>query len=669
MNRFRERKSWIVVIAVLLLFAACKGESPTAPPPGGGIPPGGTTPPTGVVVVLSVSNPNPVVDSTVTITANVTQNGAPVPNGTAVEFSTTDGVLDGNGTSIIKTTTNGIATVTLTRGTVGTVTVTAVVNNVIRTTGVNFVARPITPQPPNTTPTITSVTPSIGRPSGGETIRITGTNFTAPVKVLFRFAGRATPVEAFVVSVTPTQIDAITPAVDLGAGQELISDIIVLTQAGTLNENRAELAGAFTFRNEQLTPVISTVTPNSGPVTGGTRVTIFGEGFQEPVQVLFGTAEARVLNVKFREILVETPAGRDTSPDGSGPVLGPVDVSVRNINSNQAASLPAGFAYKNAIQIIAVGPGGAIAGFAGTRVTIDGNGFVGPVVVVVRTAEGDIGLQPISVSGTRIVAIAPAILPSECADLVGDLVVTNIVNGDQAIGPPFTFFVPEPIIVNVNPSTVTAGGNVVVTVANATPGAARITLGERSVFPSASTFDETTRVATFTVAVPTNLDFPTLACTNGGVPGERLGPINLDVGYENVATSCEDTATEALTVNPTDTTCVVPPPPVLSVSPAGVACAVVPNTVAAGTVTGQTTITVSNTAAAGSQDLRVTSVGVTSAVNGTFTVAPLTATIPAGSSQAFTVTVDPTVAGPFSADVTFTTNAGNDTVCINGNGT
>jgi IPT/TIG domain len=669
MNKFRERKTWIVFIAVLLLFAACKGESPTAPPPGGGIPPGGTTPPTGVNVVLSVSNASPVVDSTVTITATVTQNNVPVPNGTAVEFSTTGGVLDGNGTSVIKTTTGGIATVTLTRGTVGTVTVTAVVNNVIRTTGVNFVARPITPQPPNTTPTITAVTPNIGRPSGGETIRISGTNFTAPVRVLFRYAGLATPVEAFVVSVTPTLIEAITPAVNLGAGQELITDIIVLTQAGTQNENRAELAGAFTFRNEQLTPIISTVTPNSGPVTGGTRVSIFGEGFQEPVQVLFGTAEARVLNVKFRELLVETPAGRDTSPDGSGPVLGPVAVSVRNINSNQAASLAAGFNYKNAIQVIAVGPGGAIAGFGGTRVTIDGNGFVPPVVVVVRTAEGDISLQPISVSGTRIVAIAPAILPSNCEDLIGDLIVTNVVNGDQATGPPFTFFVPEPIIVNVNPSTVTAGGNVVVTVANVTPGAARITLGERSVFPSASTFDETTRTATFTVAVPTNLEFPSIACTNAGVPGERLGPLSIDVGYENVATSCEDTATEALTVNPPDTSCVVPPPPVLSVSPAGVACAVVPNTVAAGTITGQTTITVSNTAAAGSQDLRVTSVGVTNPVNGTFTVAPLVATIPAGSSQNFTVTVDPGVAGPFTADVSFTTNAGNDTVCITGNGT
>src|SRR5215210_7588481 len=112
MNEFRQRKSWIVLMAVLLLFAACKGESPTAPPPGGGIPPGGTTPPTGVNLVLTTSSANPLVDSTVTVTATVTNNGQPVPNGTAVEFSSSAGVLNGGGTSTIKTTTNGVATVT-----------------------------------------------------------------------------------------------------------------------------------------------------------------------------------------------------------------------------------------------------------------------------------------------------------------------------------------------------------------------------------------------------------------------------------------------------------------------------------------------------------------------------------------------------------------------------
>jgi len=666
--KIRNRKSWVVLVAILLLFAACKGESPTAPPVGT-TPPGGGTPPTGVSIVLTPSNTTPAVDGTVTITANVTNGGQPVPNGTAVEFTSNGGVLNGGGTSVLKTTTGGIATVTLTSGTTGTIRVTATVNNVTRETAVTFQAAPTTPTPPNTTPTIVSVTPNIGRPTGGETIRIIGTNFRPPVRVLFRYAGLATPVEAFVVASTETTIDVITPAVNLGAGQQLITDIIVLTNAGTASEARAELTGAFTFRNEQLTPVISTVTPNSGPVTGGTRVSIFGEGFQEPVQVLFDTAEAKVLNVKFNEILVESPAGRDTSPTGEGPVVGPVTVSVRNINSNQAGTLTGGFLYKNAMQIIAVGPGGAVAGVAGTRVTIDGNGFVSPVVIVVRTTEGDIGLQPISVTGTKIVAIAPAILPSSCEDLIGPLIITNIVNGDQAEGPPFTFFVPEPIIVNVSPSTVVAGQNVVVTVANASPGGTRLTLGDRSVFPTTSTFDETTRVATFTIATPTDIDFPTVACTIAGVTGERQTGVRFDVGYENVTTSCTDTATQALLINPLDTSCVLPPPAVLSVSPAGAACAIVPGTTAAGSVTGTTTITVSNTAANGAQDLRVTSVGITNMVNGNFTVSPVTATIPAGSSTEFTVTVDPGVAGPFSADVSFTTSAGNDTVCVNGTGT
>ena len=45
MTGIRERKTWIVFIAVLLLFAACKGETPTAPPTGGGSPPGTNPPP------------------------------------------------------------------------------------------------------------------------------------------------------------------------------------------------------------------------------------------------------------------------------------------------------------------------------------------------------------------------------------------------------------------------------------------------------------------------------------------------------------------------------------------------------------------------------------------------------------------------------------------------
>jgi len=666
MNRFRERKSWIVLVAVLLLFAACKGESPTAPPPGGGTPPGsGTPPPTGVSIVLAASNLNPLVDSSVTITATVTNNGNAVPNGTAVEFSSTGGVLDSSGgTAIIKTTTNGVATVTLTSGTAGLIRVTAVVSNVSRQIDITFQSRPVIPPPPGTAPTITSVTPSIGRPQGGEVIRITGANFRSPVRVLFNTGG-ALPVEGSVQSVSDTQIEVITPPVNLGAGQQLVAAIIVLTQAGTGNEQRVEQSSAFTYRNEQLTPVISTVSPNSGPVTGGTRVTIFGEGFQDPVQVLFGTAEARVLTVQFDRILVETPAGRDTNPDGSGAVTGPVTVTVRNINSQTEAAMSSGFHYKAAMQITAVTVSGDGSTAGGTRLTIEGIGFVAPVVVVVQTDQGDIGLNQISVTGTQIVALTPAIIVASCDDeLEGPIVVTNVNNGDQAEGPTFRFNVLAPAIISVE-TPITEGVDTTfdVVVANPIPGVTRFQVGEKTVFPTTAT-DLGNGTVRFTLAVPTNLDFPTEDC---GVGGTRSTPLDLDITYDPPADGCEDTVEQALTINPADISCVLPPPAeVTQLVPVPPSCADSGSVVAVGTATGTATITFRND---GGQTLLISRGTIT---DPQFTVAPASAAIEPGQSGSFTVTFDPTAVGAQSGNVTFTTNdpdEGSIIVCLTGNGT
>jgi hypothetical protein len=659
MTGFRERKTWIVFIAVLLLFAACKGETPTAPPSGGGTPPGTSPPPTGVNVVVTVSNANPVVDSSVVVTATVTDGGQPVANGTAVEFETTGGVLDGVGTAVLKTTANGVASVTLTSGTAGAVSVRVTVNNVSRQAAVNFVARPVTPTPPNLTPSITSVTPSIGRPAGGEIIRIAGTNFRTPVKVLFRLPNQAVPTEATVVSVTETAIEVITPGVNLGAGQQVAADIIVITQAGTTTENRVERTGGFTFRNETLTPTLFSITPNSGPVIGGTRVTLVGDGFQEPVQVLFDTAEARVLTVKFDEIIVETPAGRDTAPTGSGAVTGPVPVTVRNLNSQTAVTLPAAFHYKNAMQITGVTVSGA-------RVTIEGTGFVSPVIVAVQTGNGDIGLGVISVTGSKIVATVPTLIPQACGPgPEGPIVVANIVNGDQATGPTFQFPAIVPSIVNINPNTVVVGTDTsfAVTVADAVPGTTRFTVGGKTLFPT-SAVDNGNGTITFAVPVPTNLTFPTVACPTGG---ERLGPLDVDVVYDSSVNGCDDTAAGALTVRPADETCVAPPA-VLSTTPTGGTCALVAGTPSAtDPATGTATITVTNAAAAGSQSLVVTSVTPSNAVNGAVTsISPTNVTLAPGASRSFTITFNPAAAGAFGADITFATNVGDSTVCISG---
>jgi hypothetical protein len=624
-----------------------------------------------VNVVVTVSNATPLVDSSVTVTATVTNNGQPVPNGTAVEFSTSAGTLDGGGTAILKTTNGGVATVTLTSGSPGLVRVTVVVNNITRTTDVNFSSRPVTPPPPNTTPSITSVSPTVGRPQGGDVLRITGTNFNAPVRVLFNTGG-ATAIEASVQAVTATSIDVVTPPVNLGAGQQLIADIIVLTLAGSAGEQRVEASDAFTFRNVVLTPRISTISPNSGPVTGGTRVTIFGDGFQEPVQVLFNTAEARVLNVEFDRINIETPAGRDTNPDGTGPLVGPVAVLVRNINSQTQATMAAGFHYKAGIQITAVSPlEGPAAG--GTRVTIDGNGFVSPLVVLI----GGVEAQQISVTGTQLVVLTSNVYLTDCADISGPVEVTNVVNGDSAEGPTFIFRVPQPTIIAVSPSIVPPGGSITVTVANAQPGINRFELRGleaddnedadiKTVFPTGVTFNPDGS-ATFTITIPTNFRFERGSCFVAGQSGERLLDLSVDVTYLNIQSGCTDTAEDVFEVD-VDNGCVpLPSPELTQTAPVPPSCAIVPATPVGSSNT--TSITFSNS---GNAALIITPNAPTGPNASEFVLTPPTQTIPPSASGSFTVTFAPAGVGIRTANVTFVTNDSDEqnvTVCMQGTGT
>src|SRR5258707_13894616 len=90
MIEMRKRKLTFATVALVLILAGCKSESPTAPPitPGGTTPGGGITPPTNPTVRISASNQNPLVNSNVVITATVTENSQNVPNGTAVQITT-----------------------------------------------------------------------------------------------------------------------------------------------------------------------------------------------------------------------------------------------------------------------------------------------------------------------------------------------------------------------------------------------------------------------------------------------------------------------------------------------------------------------------------------------------------------------------------------------------
>ncbi|HSP16305.1 MAG TPA: IPT/TIG domain-containing protein [Thermoanaerobaculia bacterium] len=667
MKVLRGRKYLFALLALLVVFAACKGESPTAPTAGGGGgggTGGGGTPPVGATITLTASNPTPLTSSTTVITATVTQGGNPVQNGTAVEFGTSIGNWTDTGlTTTIKTTTNGVATATLTSATPGTAVVTAVVNNVTKTVSVTFSSTPTTNPPPTTAPTVTSMTPTSGKPEGGDLVTITGTNFRTPIRVIFDVGGGVTK-EAFVAAVTPTQVQAITPQVNLGAGQTLDAAVNLINEAGTPNEVKV-LAPVFTYRKAQLTPVITTLSPDSGPITGGTRITIFGSGFEAPVQVSFspggtsggqGWAQMQVLSVTFDQIIALTPPARDVNSAGSGTLTGPVDIRIININSGTNAVTTNAFRYTPAMQITGARPliGTSL---GGTDVTIDGIGFDPPVDVFI----GDVLAQVLRVSGTQILARTSP-LANPCAGGGGDISVTNINNGDTAKAPvSFNFIGVEPVILSVTPSAgITPGSTITVDVQD--PGVGplgtaivKFSIGGQSISPTPNVISVGTGVQTFTLVVPaTGFTFPTVQCTTAAAsPGTQLGTISTTLLFTNQTTNCTATLDGMVLTPPGPNTCLAPP--TATVVPASPTCLAMGN-VPVGTTSAPQTFTISNAASA--RDLTVGPPTSTGTNTTTITVTPgIQQTITAGTTAPpYSVTVVPTAAGAFSGTITLTTN-------------
>jgi hypothetical protein len=184
------------------------------------------------------------------------------------------------------------------------------------------------------------------------------------------------------------------------------------------------------------------------------------------------------------------------------------------------------------------------------------------------------------------------------------------------------------------------------------------TIGDKPVTPSPQTINTGTGSQVFTMSVPVGITFPTLACTVGLLTGTQSGPATVNVTFTNLTTACTTTAVNALTISPSAAaaTCVTVPHATVT-SPAQSCPA--PNLspasqTAAGNATQTATITITNAA---SSDTLTLSAPTITPVNGAVVVSPNTAQqVPGSGSVSYTVTVDPTAAGPDGATITFTTN-------------
>ena len=414
------------------------------------------------------------------------------------------------------------------------------------------------------TPVIYGVYPDQGTARGGDQVTILGANLTGVTKVTF--GGR----EAQVVSESADghQVTVITPSY----GAPYLQDntpvtVVVETPGGTATKDNA-----FIYKADQPQPIINGVSPAAGPIDGGTRVTIFGSGFQFPVQVFFTvnsvTKEASVLDVKDDtspadndEIVCVTPDFSDS--DQTTPFT--ADIRVLNVETGRDGSKTAAFTYGDRLFVSGNDPA---EGGEGTEVTIFGSGFVSPLLVDYLGFTDPLRVDPTSISGSQMVVRMPAPTDPRCAAVTGKFRVTLLESPNNPVeGGSFSYFGNTPTLSSITPSTVQeiADGvgvdpsSAVLTGKNFSS-SIRVEFGGVPLLSSAFNVASDTRIDITQLPSPNDLGlvFNTVACVNGsGVAGRRQVPTPVDISVTNTNADCSDTLTSGLTYEPQNTDCVV----------------------------------------------------------------------------------------------------------------
>jgi hypothetical protein len=304
------------------------------------------------------------------------------------------------------------------------------------------------------TPTVTGVSPSVGTDSGGRLVTITGTDFTNATNVQ---VGTATV--NFTVD-SDTQITTVSPS----TGTDGTVDITVTTPDGT---SPATPADQFTYVP---TPTVTSVSPDLGPIAGGTTITITGSAFTGATAVTFwqttvnGTSQTPATSFTVDSDTQITAV----APPAPGGIAGEAEVQV---------SIPAGGSMSpNSDEFIWAAPPvvqafqpptGSTVG--GNQVAIFGSGFTGATAVSFGSAPATSFRV---LAGDEIFATAPAHAPG------GVSVSVTTPGGTGSSGLRYTYIAPKPTVTGVSPNSgPTAGGNPVTITGTGFTGASKVSFG------------------------------------------------------------------------------------------------------------------------------------------------------------------------------------------------
>jgi glutamate dehydrogenase/leucine dehydrogenase len=213
---------------------------------------------------------------------------------------------------------------------------------------------------------------------GGTAVSSFGNGFTGATAVKF-----GTTSGTSLVVVSDALITVVSPAGSAG-----VVDVTVTTPLGT---SATTTADQFTYG-----VAVTSLSPTSGPVAGGTSVTITGSGFTGATAVNFGaTPGTSLVIVSDTSITITTPA-----------LTGVVDVTVVTPVGTSPTSSADQFAFVSASTPVVTRLGtsrGPTVG--GTTVSILGSGFTGATVVKFGTTSGT---SLAVVSDALITVVSPA---------------------------------------------------------------------------------------------------------------------------------------------------------------------------------------------------------------------------------------------------------------------
>ena len=336
----------------------------------------------------------------------------------------------------------------------GTVTVTATTSGGTSGSGEHFTYE--------ATPTVTRVTPATGPTGGGTTVTLTGSGFVSGATTV-TFGGTVIPAGS-VTFVSTSRIKVSSPS--HGSGTVTVK---ATTAGGTSagGEHFSYVGG----------PTLTKVTPNAGPIAGGTTVTLTGSGFASgATTVTFGGTVIPAGSVTF----VSASKIKVSSPSHSAAT---VTVTATTAGGTSSAKT---YTYDPIPTITKVTPAaGPTAG--GTMVTLTGTGFVTGSTTVkfgTTTAHSWTVTTP-----TTIVAVTE----SHSAATVTVKVTTP--GGTSGSGEHFTFEV-APTVTKVTPSAGPTGGGTIVTLTGSgfVSGATTVTFGGTTIPAGSVTFVSTSKI-------------------------------------------------------------------------------------------------------------------------------------------------------------------------------